>query len=55
MKASCALCISGASLGRPKRNLAAIFTKLGVTTRAEAVGAAYRLGVMAADSDRPAV
>lgn len=30
-------------------HLAAIFAKLGVATRAEAVSAAYRLGVVAAD------
>jgi DNA-binding CsgD family transcriptional regulator len=36
-------------------HLEAIFAKLGVATRAEAVSAAYRLGVMAADADqRPA-
>ena len=32
-------------------HLEAIFAKLGVATRAEAVGAAYQLGVMAAGSD----
>ena len=33
-------------------HLDAIFAKLGVATRAEAVSAAYRLGVMVADADQ---
>ena len=33
-----------------EHHLAAIFAKLGVETRAEAVSAAYRLGVVAASS-----
>jgi DNA-binding CsgD family transcriptional regulator len=36
-------------------HLEAIFAKLGVATRAEAVSAAYRLGVLAAEPDRHAV
>jgi len=35
-------------------HLAAIFAKLGVATRAEAVSAAYRLGIVLPDKDRPA-
>ncbi len=35
-------------------HLQAIFTKLGVSSRAEAVSAAYRIGIVAADSDRRA-